>query len=515
MSLVLRRFFFSSLSLWFLITLFGIYFLAHIGSFINFGIDLVGGTFITLEVKVDKAYSAEVLERVETALRDLKAQGASLPIARDEVVAGSAHMAFADDVAAYAAQTAFTTVGLHTQQSGKNLTVSLSEREKDAIKSEAVQANINVLRTRLDQFGAGEIAIAAQGDRHIFIELPNVNPQEAKARIGKAALLEIKPVEDAAYSRDALLATYGGKVPSGMMVVQSQVRRGSSEFYLVPSYTDLTGRLLKSANVNYGGDLGVQPLVEFEFKPEGGTKFELLTRKYRGERIAVIIDNVVISAPVVQDVISTRGIISGDFTTQSASELALLLKSGAFAAPVSFEEERHIEPTLGVEMVHKGLMSCIIGLVLLFFFSVLLYKVAGVFAFIVLLYNLLLILFGLSAIGATLTLSGIAGMILTIGMAIDSSILIYERMREELAQGVPLAKAVDAGFAGSFWVIWDANFTNLLVAIVLYKLGAGPLQGFAITLIIGIIATLVTGLVLLKSIFKFVISAFPVRTIKI
>ncbi len=289
-----------------------------------------------------------------------------------------------------------------------------------------------------------------------------------------------------------------------MIVLKGQGGRQYQEFYLVPSHTDLTGRLLKDARVNYGGDFGAEPLVEFEFKAEGGAKFEALTRKYRGERIAIIIDDVVISAPTVRDVISTRGTISGNFTVKDASELAFLLKSGAFAAPVSFEEERHIEPTLGVELVNKGLLACAIGLALLFIFSIAMYKLAGLFAFIVLLYNLLLVLFGLWSIGATLTLSGIAGMILTVGMAIDSSILIYERIREELASSAPLAKAIDAGFSGALAVILDANITHFLVAIVLYKLGAGPLQGFAITMIIGILSTLLTGLVLLKSIFKFV-----------
>jgi preprotein translocase subunit SecD len=225
----------------------------------------------------------------------------------------------------------------------------------------------------------------------------------------------------------------------------------------------------------------------------------------------LILDNEVITAPRVNEAINGSGQISGDFDMQEAKDIALMLRSGAFTAPVEVIEERHIGPSLGEAAVHQGLISCLIGLGLLFLFSILFYKVAGLFAFIVLLYNLLLILFALSWFQAALTLPGIAGIVLSIGMAIDASILIYERIKEVLAAGGSLKKAVDEGFNGALVVILDANITHFLVAIVLYYLGAGPIQGFAVTMIIGIIATLLTGLLLLRAIFEFYTSTLGIQ----
>ncbi len=257
-----------------------------------------------------------------------------------------------------------------------------------------------------------------------------------------------------------------------------------------------------------------EPVVKFEFKPEGGDKFYELTGANIGRQAAILIDNVVITAPVIQARISTTGSISGNFTSEEADRMGKMLKSGAFVAPVTFEEERHIGPSLGEQSIRNGLLACIIGMLLLLLFCVFVYKTAGLLAFFVLLYNLLLTLFAFAWIKATLTLSGIAGMLLTIGMAIDASILIFERIREELAVGAPLKKAVEAGFAGSMRVILDANITHFLVSLVLYILGAGAIRGFAIAMIIGIISTLVTGILLLKSIFNFVIDGCGVQKMK-
>jgi preprotein translocase subunit SecD len=229
--------------------------------------------------------------------------------------------------------------------------------------------------------------------------------------------------------------------------------------------------------------------------------------------LAIVLDGEIISAPQIRSAIRSEGSISG-VGPQEAQELSLLLKSGAFVAPVTFEEERQIGPSLGAESIRQGLVSCLVGLAALFVFSVTLYKIPGILAFATLLYNLLLILMALAWFKATLTLPGIAGMVLTVGMAIDASILIYERVREELAAGVSLRKAVNNGFSDAKVVILDANITNLIVGVVLYKFGTGPIQGFAVTLIIGIIATLITGLFFLRSLLNFVIDAFNLQTLK-
>lgn len=354
--------------------------------------------------------------------------------------------------------------------------------------------------------------------KNIIIELPNVDdPQKAKAMIGKAALLEIKPVEAAARTKEDLLDEYDGEVPDDMQILQGRDRGYEKEYYLVPKYTDLTGRLLKDAYAGFGGgDQQGQMVVNFEFKTEGGDKFYDITKKNMGKRVAIIVDDVVVTAPSVSKPIpGGKAYIYGGFTTESANELAMLLKSGAFVAPVSFEEERQIGPSLGQESIDKGLLACLVGLALLLIFSIVIYKIAGLFAFIALLFNVLLVLVFLSWMGATLTLPGIAGMVLTVGMAIDASVLIYEKIREELARGMTPRQSVKDGFADAMGVILDSNITTFLVGIILYKFGTGPIQGFAVTMMIGIIATLITGLFFLRAIFNFVLYTLGVQKLSI
>jgi len=516
MTLSLRRIFMSSLMVWVLVSALGVYFLIHLHKFINFGIDLVGGTYITLEVQLDKAVENETIERMQAAINLLKKENKVTPETQ-KLVGRDAVITFKDDADASVAEQLFATHDVHLgiRKEGASLVMSLPSEEVTTIHRDAVEGNMTVLRKRLDPLGAGEITIAAHGDKHIIVELPNVhNPAQAKAMIGKAALLEVKKVEDMGSSEQELIEKYGGTLPEGTMIVAG--KEGSRKmYYLVPSFTDITGRLLKDASMGFGGTTGAEPVVEFVFKPEGGEKFYELTSQNIGEAVAILIDGVVITAPRVNTAISSHGQITGSFTPAQAQDLALMLKSGAFVAPVTFEEERHIGPSLGEASIRQGLLACIVGMALLFLFSVIVYKVAGLFAFIVLLYNLLLILFALAWLGATLTLPGIAGMILTIGMAIDASILIYERIREELAAGASMRHAVDIGFKGAMSVILDANITHFLVALVLYKLGVGPIKGFAATMIVGIVATLLTGLLLLKSIFNFVLINLGVQKIKI
>jgi preprotein translocase subunit SecD len=520
-SVSFKRVIFSSLSLWLVVSLIGIYFLIHLHKFINFGIDLVGGTYITLEVQVDKAIESELAQRLQNVVGVLKKEYMIVPVSQAVTPEGLS-LTFNDSV-----ETSKAEQILYQQNLGMKLTsqenvlhVTIPPDEIKKIQQQAIESNIKVLNARLDKFGVGEILIAPQGDKNIVIELPNVhNPQQAKAMIGRAAVLEFKLVEDEATSEEELINHYGGALSEGMVIVSGEEKFGGLKkrhYYVVSQYAEISGKMLKDARMDpFGGEFGTQPIVQFQLNAEGGERFYELTGNNRGRKIAIIIDNEVISAPTIQAQIGSEGSISGSFTQESAQELALLLKSGAFVAPVKFEEERHIGPSLGKESIRKGLMSCIVGLVLLGIFSIVVYKVAGIFAFIVLLYNLLLILFALAMVGATLTLPGIAGMILTIGMAIDASILIFERIKEELAHGIPLNKAINNGFSGALTVILDANITHLLVAVVLYKLGAGPIQGFAVAMIIGIVSTLITGLVLLKSIFNFYVNVLGIHKIKI
>ncbi|MGC2310095.1 MAG: protein translocase subunit SecD [Candidatus Babeliaceae bacterium] len=520
-SISLKRVVFSSLFLWLIISLIGVYFLFHLHKFINFGIDLVGGTYITLEVQVDKAVESELASRLQSMTATLKKEFALAPESQS-ITTNTISLTFKDahDTATVEAWLYKQNLNMALARQENTLTLTVSADEIKKIAHDAVESNIKVLHTRLDKFGVGEVLVAPQGEKNIVIELPNVhNPQQAKAMIGRAAVLEFKLLEDEANSEEELLDRNGGCIPEGMIIVSGEDKFGGlkkRKYYLVSQFADISGKMLKDAHMNpFGGKFGTEPIVAFQLNQEGGERFYELTGENVGRKLAIIIDNEVISAPNISVQIGAEGSISGNFTQESAQDLALLLKSGAFVAPVTFEEERHIGPSLGQESIQAGLRACAVGLGLLGIFSLIVYKTAGLFAFIVLLYNLLLILFALAMVGATLTLPGIAGMILTIGMAIDASILIFERIREELHAGVPLNKAINHGFSGAMTVILDANITHLLVAVVLYKLGAGPIQGFAVAMIIGIFSTLLTGLLLLKSIFNFYVNVLGIHKLKI
>ena len=527
MTLTSRPILLINVLFWLAVTAFGAYFLknlvGHKGEkgFINFGIDLVGGTYLTLDVKVDEAVKNDLLSEMTNLSDRLKKENKTLPsaptIVENELMGilnFPTEAAAAEALKMQPAQPGLPKV----TQNGKHLVFAYSDAQISEIEREAIEGNIQILRTRLDAFGAGEVAIVPEGNRRIGIELPNVSdPEKAKARIGTAAILEMKPVYDFAHSKEELIERSGGKLPEGTMIIPG--RKEDAGFYLVPVFAKLTGKQLKDSRYQMLQDFfgkGTPHSVSIEFKPDGAKKFYELTKENIGKEVAIILDNVVVSAPRVNDAIDGgQANISGNFSQESADELVALLKSGAFAAPVEVIEERHIGPSLGQESIYKGLLSCAIALGLLFLFSVIVYKVGGLFAFIVLLYNLLLILFGLALVpDATLTLPGIAGMILTVGMAIDSSILIYERIKEELAAGAPLQKAVDSGFNGALSVILHVYITTFIIGAVLYYFGSPAIQGFALTLMIGIAATLITGLILLKTIFN-VYLASGARSIKI
>lgn len=518
MALSLRPSLLLGALIWLGITAYGVYVLFDIKNSINFGIDLVGGTYLTLEVKVNEAVKNELMHAMQMLSDQLKKDNkeiANAPTVNEKSAIGL--MVFKSDADASHARGIFESYNhplVKVTQDGKNLNFSIGGQQLKRLTEEAVENDIAVLRTRLDAYSAGEIAIVPQGEKDIVVELPNVSdPEQAKARIGKAALLEMKPVLDFSHSEDALFKKYNNVLPEGTMIIEGKKNTSEQGYYLVPNFAKITGALLKDARHDVNRDAfftGSTPdTVAIEFNSEGAHKFYDMTKNHLGDKIAIILDNVVISAPNVnQEISGGKAVISGGFTPEQAKELVMMLKSGSFSAPVEVVQERHIGPSLGKESINQGLISCLIGLALLFLFSIIVYKTAGLFAFIVLIYNLLFILLGLMLIpNATLTLPGIAGMVLTIGMAIDSSILIYERIKEELALGMPLKKAVNSGFSSALTVILDANITTFIVGAVLYYFGSPAIQGFALTMMIGIVSTLITGLLLLKWIFDVLIDS--------
>lgn len=509
MNLSIRNIFFSELFFWLAFCGIGLFFILPLRQSLRLGIDLAGGTYLTLEVQTDKAVEAELIEQMQAA--DGKLRKANRPIPKQKVIEGNTIVLTfqsMQDVQSAAAFLKDSFKDLGQRVDGSVLKLSFSDRMVERIKENAVERNIEVLRTRMR-----DIPIAAQGEKNIVIEMPDTqNPQEAKARIGKAAQLELRLVEDFGPTIEDIEYKLDGDIPA-----DKEILPGSSDergFYLVEKYADVTGRLLKEARAGY--DDQYKAVVLFTLNDIGAEKFYNLTNKHYGKQLAIVLDGVVISAPQISEPISGgSGRISGNFTSESARELALLLQSGSFVAPVKFEEERQVGPALGEESIRQGLISCLVGLALLFVFSLFYYKLSGFFAFIALVYNLILILIGMAWLQMPMTLPGIGGMVLTVGMAIDASILIFEHIKEELSKGLSISQSIREGFSGAMKVILDANITTFIVGVVLYYFGTGPIQGFAVTMMLGIIATLITGLFFLRSIFKFMLNNFHVQKLQI
>ncbi len=484
---------------------------------VRFGIDLVGGTYITLEVQEDdvvKNYLNDKVRNFEGLLKSSKIEMDGKPSFADN----SMIFKFSSLSAAREAESLMLSdeKKLKYDVDDTNVKIAVPRSIISHLLSDAVESNIDILRSRFESLS--EIHISKQGDKQIVVELPDVkDPHQAKVMIGKSAVLEFKLVEDSAGSKEALLNKYDHELPEGTMLLPGH-RRGSFDdkmYYLLPEYTPVSGNYLKHAKTGFGGDLGADLVVEFEFDDEGGKRFHELTSENIRKTLAVVLDGEVIQVATINSAIGSRGVIQGSFNPDEARTLAKLLKSGSFKAKVDFIEERQIGPTLGQESINQGLLSCAIGLVLLLLFGVFYYRLAGVFSFLTLIYNLILLMMMMAMMRATLTLPGIAGMVLTIGMAIDSSILIYERIKEALKDGMSISASIEDGFSDAMWVILDSNITTFIVAAVLYYFGTGPIQGFAITMMLGIITTLITGLFFLKSLFKFYLKAFNIQKLSI
>lgn len=372
---------------------------------------------------------------------------------------------------------------------------------------DAVAIGLEIIRNRIDQFGVREPTITRQGNTRIVVDLPGIkNPQSAMDLIGKTALLEFKLVDEAGSISKALK----GEIPPDDEILYNS--EGTP--YLLKKETLLSGRALKDARVEMG-QWG-QPYVALDFSAEGADEFAEITGRHVGERLAIILDNVIKSAPVIKTrIMGGKAVIEGNFTIDEANELRIVLKSGALPIPFAPIQNTWIGPSLGQDSIRKGLLSGIIGMICVLVFMGIYYKKAGLIANSALLLNLLFLLGALAALKATLTLPGIAGIILTIGMSIDANVIIFERIREELRGERAPRSAVDAGYDRALRTILDANITTLIVALVLFQFGTGPLKGFATTLSIGILISLFTAIVVTRVIFNLLLAGRPVSKLSI
>ncbi|MAV48761.1 MAG: protein translocase subunit SecD [Pelagibacteraceae bacterium] len=360
--------------------------------------------------------------------------------------------------------------------------INFSAAYLQRIKKNAMEQSLEIIRSRIDELGTREPTIIAQGEERILIELPGIkNPKRIKEIIGTTAKLSFKFLAN----NDANSSSFD------ILGSKSNLEKFNVEKTLVLSGEHLTDAQPGFDNINNNS------VVNFKLDNFGAKKFAYATKNNIGRRLAIVIDNQVVSAPTIRDAITAgSGQISGGFSVEEANNLAIVLRSGALPAPMSIIEERTVGPDLGQESIDKGIMSLIIGFVLVIIYILINYKILGIFANISLLINLILLLGILTLIEATLTLPGIAGIILTVGMAVDANVLIYERIKEELLIEKNIMIAFDNGYKRVLTTLLDANITTLIAAIVLYFIGSGPVKGFAVTLAVGIITSLFTTFIL-------------------
>ena len=402
-------------------------------------------------------------------------------------------------------------------EGGVRLTYYLTENQEEQIEQNAVSQGLETIRNRVDQFGVSEPTIQVQGERRILVQLPGIKePERAIKLIGQTARLEFKLVDEGQSVQQAVQ----GKVPEGDEVLYQRIKNKQTgevtrEPFLLKKRTVLTGDTLTGAEVRYDSDFN-EPYVSITFNRMGSTIFRQVTRENIRKRLAIVLDGNVYSAPVIQDEIAGgRAQITGRFTTEEARDLAIVLRAGALPAPVVILENRTVGPSLGKDSIEKGIRSMILGGILVVIFIVLYYRLSGIIAVTALFLNLVLLVGALAHFKAALTLPGIAGIILTVGMAIDANVLIFERIREEIRIGKTVRAAIEAGFAKAFRTIVDANITTFIAAVVLFQFGTGPIKGFAITLCIGIAASMFTAVFVSRTVFDSVMSRRKISKLSI
>ena len=373
------------------------------------------------------------------------------------------------------------------------IVMTLNERMIRDRKTAAVQQSIEIVRRRVDETGTREPTIQQQGDDRILVQLPGIDdPERIKRLLGKTAKMSFHLVDQ----RNSVESAMAGRIPPGSWLLPSE--GDDRRMYLIRKRVMVSGDTLIDAQPSTDSRTN-EPVVTFRFDTAGAKRFGSATSKNVGKLFAIVLDRKVISAPVIREpILGGSGQISGSFSFQSAQDLALLLRAGALPAPLTILEERSVGPGLGADSIAAGKIASIIGIILVVVFMVAAYGLFGFMADIALIVNMVLILGALSFLQATLTLPGIAGIVLTIGMAVDANVLVFERIREEVRSGRTPISSIDAGYSRAFTTIIDANLTTLIAALLLYAFGSGPVRGFAVTLSIGIITSMFTAIMLTR-----------------
>jgi preprotein translocase subunit SecD len=469
-------------------------------SLVNLGLDLRGGAHLLAEVQVEDVYSDRMdgyWPEIRDALVEIRDQvgfverldGAADGTLQIRISNPEAMGAALEAVRALAQPVAsLTGIGardIAVAGQGDTITVQLSDEEKVATDNRTIQQALEIIRRRVDEVGTREPTIQRQGEDRILIQVPGIgSAEELKALIGTTARLTFHPVVSRTSDPQAVPG-------SGNMIVQDL--DNEDEYYIVEQAAVLSGEDLVDAQPSF--DQNGQPSVSFRFNPSGARVFGQYTSENVGALFATILDDRVITAPQIREPITGgSGQITGNFTVEGSTNLAVLLRAGALPAELTFLEERTIGPELGQDSIDAGRIACLVAFAAVLIFMVLAYGLFGVFANLALILNVAILFGVLSAIGATLTLPGIAGIVLTIGMAVDANVLVFERIREELKTAKGPSRAIELGYERALSAIIDANITTFITATILFALGSGPVRGFAVTLGIGILTSVFTAI---------------------
>jgi preprotein translocase subunit SecD len=469
------------------------------GKTINLGLDLQGGIHLVLGVDVDKYIATQTERGAEDLKAALERKGVAVKRVAREGLAGVvvelANPASWNDALTVVGEFGAFEIGQRDDKAGR-FTLSMRERQVSQLRDDAVRQGVETIRNRIDQFGVAEATITRQGDDRILIQLPGVqDPERAKALIGKTALLEFKLLDEQTPVEQAL----AGKLPETSEIlyqrrVDKETKAERKVPYVVQKRTLLTGAELTRAEVQADPNSPGNWQVAIEFTATGTRIFGEVTEQNVGRHLAIILDGTLYSAPRINERIpGGRAVITGQFTVNEARDLAIVLRAGALPAPVTILEERRVGPSLGADSIRQGMIAIVGSAAAVFVFMLLYYRLSGLVADVALVLNLLILLACMAAFGATLTLPGIAGIALTIGMAVDTNILIFERIREELRVGKTVRSAIDAGFARALRTVIDTHLTVMVTAAILYNFGTGPVKGFAVSLFVGLSASLFTA----------------------
>lgn len=480
---------------------------------INLGLDLRGGSHLVFQVETDDALNNETETDAERLVAFLADQG--IEASFEQTGTSSFELV---DIAASKVQEArdqakkFFPQGWDIGGSGDRITATRSAKLITTLRGQAVAQAVETIRNRVDAFGVAEPAIIPTGNR-IVVQLPGVDdPERLKTLIQNTAFLEFRLVAEGAAPADSradLIQFYGGRIPDDVEIFTQEVRDDNKvsvgqRFWALEKKRVITGRDLRTARPSTGPT--GEPVVAFFLSADGARTFGEVTGSSVGRFLAIVLDDKVVTAPRINSRITSDGIIEGQFSQEETQDLALTLRSGALPAKLTLLEERSVGPSLGLDSIERGQRAGLFGGFLVVLTMLVFYRLSGVNAVVALALNVVLVFGAMSLFGATLTLPGIAGIILTIGMAVDANVLIFERIKEELRAGRTVRGSIDSGFGKALSSIMDANITTLIAAVFLFTFGTGPIRGFAVTLSVGIMASLFTAVFVSRWLFDFYLS---------